>query len=443
MGLQEIVNLQITLKSSAPTKAGFGRPMILTPQQKFAGRTKLYTTADALLLDGYTTSDQEYKIATAIKSQNPCPKDFKLGRCALPPTQIVELTPNNLTALKVWSGKVNGVAWTFTADGTPTLAELCTGIAAAIDPLADVAAVSSGGTKVVCTVTAGKVLQFTDMSPDLRVAETTTDPGIATDLAAIFAADTDWFGLLLSSNSKAEILAAAAWIETKRRMLVYNTADYAVKDGASTTDVMYLLKASSYFNTGGFYHQDVGSTMAAAIMAQRLTALPGSDTWAHKKVTGPISSSGPAYDGVQYLTAAEEVNVQAKNGNTYTTIAGNGNTYPGKVASGDYFDITRYIHFLFARLQEKVIFMFQSAEKIPFTDAGADKIKGGIETVLGAHTKEPYNALVPGSTFVQVPLVADVDASDKAARKLPNVTFNAKLSGAIHATDISGTVSTT
>jgi hypothetical protein len=443
MALQDIVNLSITLKSSSPTKAGFGRPLLLSYGATFTGRTKLYKNADDLVADGMPTTSQEYKQATALKSQSPCVKDFKIGKCLLKPTQIIDLTPTSTVEGFVYSGKINGSEWTYTVGAAATLAGVCTGIAAAITALAGVTATGASGTKVVVTTdTAGQICQYTEMVPELRVKDATVDPGIATDLAAIYAADSDWFALAPNSQSEAEIGAIAAWIETKRRMCFFATADYGATDSGTTTDVLSDLKALEYFNTGGAYHHEIGSVLPAAALGSMLTKTPGSYTWAHKSFVG-VTKTGAHANGSLYLSTAQEAAVLAKNGSVYTEIAGNGNFFEGKVASGEFFDQTRYIHFQFARVQEAVIGLFQGNDKIEYTDAGVDKVRGAIESVLTAHTKKPYNALVPGSVLVEAPKVADVDAADKNARRLPDVTYSCTLTGAIHATDVSGTVSTT
>src|SRR3954467_15746101 len=95
MALSDILNMTITLKSTVPTKAGFGRSMIAGCHSRFLGRTRLYTTADAMLVDGFLTTDHLYKLATAVKNQGA--KDFKIGRLANNYTQLVELVPSNVT----------------------------------------------------------------------------------------------------------------------------------------------------------------------------------------------------------------------------------------------------------------------------------------------------------------------------------------------------------
>jgi hypothetical protein len=439
--LDQIVNLQITLTSSTPTKDGFGRPLIVAYHTRFPGRTKLYTDPSQMLTDGFAVDDQAYKLALAISQQNPRPKDFKVGRRALAPTQIVNFTPTNLTAGFVYSGSVNGkYSWTYTVPGSATLAAVCTGIAAALQTAMVSAAVGStavgsSGTMVVATCgIAGKILQFLGHPAELQTADVTTDPGIATDLAAIYAADSDWYGILLDSNSKAEISAAAAWVETVRRMFASVTADYACKNPASTTDVMYVNQQQKWFRTGIFFRNDVGSTFAAALMAQRFTDPPGSDTWAHKQVVGQATDTT--------LSDADQAAIWGKNGNTYLTVAQQGDVMWGTVCSGEFFDVVRGIDWLYAALQTSVVNAIRAQKKLSYTRGGAQAIYAAVQNVLNAATKPPNQFLSPDNPPVTlVPDVTTLDPSVRQTRVLPNVTFSAQLSGAIHATNISGTVS--
>jgi hypothetical protein len=446
MALADIVQLTITRDNKAPTKAGFTRPMIAGYHTKFGPRTKLYKDPSEMIADGFTTNDMLYKKAVLVKSQNPSPKDFKIGRFALPPTQIIDLTPTVTTEGYVYSGRIKGVTsapdqpWTYTVGAAATVASVCTAIAAAITALAGVTATGASGTKVVSTTdTAGLTLEYTDMPPELRVQDQTVDPGVATDLTAIFDQDSDWFGLLLASNSEAEVTSAAGWVETKRKLFVYQTADHGARDAVTTTDVFSDLKTLGYVNTGGFWHQNIGSGLDAAIMAKSLVEPPGSITYAHKSVAGvPVTAKfGPT--GSPYLTTAQEAAIHAKNGNTYTEIAGNGDTFPGKVAGGDYLDIIHYVHFLYARMQERVIGALQSQPKIPYTRKGIEFLRLQMLNLLLSHTKKPYEALSTDPLpVVTAPDLADIDASDKAARHVPDFEFEGTVTGAVHTVEIRG-----
>ena len=448
MALQDIVNLSITLKSSSPTKAGFGRALILTSKSPtFMGRTKLYKNADEMLADGFVVTDIEYKKAQALKSQKPAPKDFKIGKRLLPPTQIIHLTPTVTTQGFVYSGKIVGPGGTqsfsYTVGAAATVQVIVEALAPIIDALADVTCTEDNTKLVVTSSAAGKILQFTELVPELKVQDVTVDPGIATDLAAIFAADTDWFGLLLDSDSEAELTAAGTWAESKRRILKGATADFGAKDAATTNDVISDCKALDLFNTEIAYHHEVGSVLAAAAMGAELVRTPGTYTMAHKSFQG-VAVTGSHANGTPYLTADQEAAVQAKNGNTYTTIAGNGDYFPGWVTGGDYVDAVRFIHFMFARIQERVIGVFQGSEVVRYSQAGIDLLSQSILSLLQTWTKKPYEALSNEKDLeprVEFPAYAAIDAGDRQDRHLPDGTFAARYTGGIHTMDLAGTVS--
>jgi hypothetical protein len=151
-------------------------------------------------------------------------------------------------------------------------------------------------------------------------------------------------------------------------------------------------KGFDYFNTAGFWHHDVCSTIAAGFMGAFLLTLPGTATLAFKSAKG-VSPSDAAPNGTLYITDAEEANIQAKSGNNYRTVAGNGNLLGRQVRRQDYIDAVRFIHFMYARLSESVIFTFQNNPRIPFSDAGIEIMKGAILNPLISWTKQPYMAL--------------------------------------------------
>lgn len=447
MALQDIVNMTITLKSSSPTKAGFGRALILSSKATFLARTKLYKTADEMLADGFTVNDIEYKKAQALKSQNPAPKDFKIGRRALKPTQVIHLTPTVTTQGFVYSGKIVGPggtqAFTYTVGAAATIKIIVEAMAPILDAFADVVVTEDDTKLVVTSSAAGKILQFTELVPELKVFDATPDPGVATDLSNIFNADTDWFGLLLDSDSEAEVTAAGVWCESRRRLFKFTTADFGAKDPATTTDVMSDLKALDLFNTEGSYHHEVGSMLAASSMGTELVMTPGTYTLAHKSFQG-VATTGVHGNGTPYLDSSQEAAVWNKNGNTYTTVAGNGDYFPAKVAGNDFVDAVRFIHFMFARLQERVIGTLQGATVIRYSRAGIAIMQNAILSLLLVWTKRPYEALSTEEALkprCEFPDLADIDAGDRQNRHLPDGTFSARYTGAIHTIDMAGTVS--
>jgi hypothetical protein len=438
MSVQDVVNLTITLISSFPTKAGFGTALILSGKSSLptwgGDLVRKYSAADDMLTDGFTSDDIEYKFAVALKSQRPSPPSFKVGRLGFAPVQTIEITPtaqNN----GVYSGKFNSLPFTFTADASATVAEITAGLTTAITALAGVTA-ADNTTKVTATTdTAGFFGQYTELTKNLAVKDVTPDPGdFAAALAAIDAFDSDYYAILCPYSAETLVNELAGAVETRRKLLVVASADSDLKT-SSTTDLGSDLAGTNRFRTSVFYHQDVGSTLAAAITGQRLTSVPGSDTWAFKELSGVTAST---------LTTAEATFLKNKSVNYYVSLAGVGSTLWGTVASGDYLDIVRGIDHLFARIQEDVLGLFQANEKVPYTNKGAQALVGVVQSQLDSHAKDPINFLTnepPDAPVASAPDVRTISPAVKATRRLPDVIFSGKVQGAIHAVDIRGTVS--
>ena len=194
MGLiSDYVDITITSTPGALTAAGFGTPLIISYNATFPERVREYSSVADLVADGMAATTPEYLAAAALMAQDVSPETFKIGRGALKPTQIYTITPTASNSA-VYSGTVDGTAWTFTSDASATVAEICTGIAATIDALTT-ATVADNTTNV--TVTGAAAGDWLSVSVDescvsrCAIFQTHADPGIATDLAAIALEDND------------------------------------------------------------------------------------------------------------------------------------------------------------------------------------------------------------------------------------------------------------
>jgi hypothetical protein len=297
-----------------------------------------------------------------------------------------------------------------------------------------VAGDGSSTTKVVCTATtAGELVDYSALSPTLTLFDATTDPGIATDLAAIRAFDADWYGLEIDGNSKPQTLAAAAWAEPFGILFGAQSADSACKDAGSTTDVLAVLQADAYTHTDAWFHPSVATPdawLAAGMTGDRFPDDPGSDTWAYKTLAGVAPYA---------LTASERAALLAKNANIYTLEAGVGTSFPGKVASGEWVDVIRFLDWLKANLRLDVFALLLANKKVPFTDKGIDLVKGVVRARLNAGVEAGgIDGAAP--TTVSAPRAKDVSPANKRNRLLPGVQFACTLAGAIHTVQVRGTV---
>lgn len=304
---------------------------------------------------------------------------------------------------------------------------------------APVGAVGTGGTQVVVTtVRAGSLETYEAISDNLGLLDATTDPGLSTDLDAILQADRQWYGLALDSNGAAETEAAAAWTESRVRLFGAQTADTACMDPTATTDVMSVLKTAAYSRTFPSFARSIAlatSWYAAAWMGRMFPLDAGSATWAFKTLSGVA-----AYD----LTDTQRNSILAKNGNVYIEVDDVPITYGeagagGKVASGEWIDVMHGLDWFQSDAQTSIFSVFLDNKKVPFTDAGIDIIRTALLASLKRGIGRDIFADDPAPT-IAVPRASDVSTTDRKNRKLPAVTFTAQLAGAVHATVVSGVV---
>lgn len=437
MSLDDIVQVSITATTASPTRVGFGTPLILAYHTRWTSDlVREYASLAEMVSDSFATTDPAYLCATKIFSQNPRVRKVKVGRRTRAFTQTIDITPVTTTVGFVYRITVGALEATYTVITSDTVALICAGLVTAINALANTAlhTATNNTTKVTFTTPAGTLVDlsaWTD-APNMLVEDKTADPGIATDIADCVAEDDDWYGLVLDSNSQAEVAAAAADVETRLKMFAFNTSDDECFDSGDTNDVFSSLKTLNLKRTIGiFSHRKLLSYAGAAWIGNRFPYSPGSDTWKFKTLSGVATDN---------LSSGRVNAIAAKRGNVYTEVAGLSITQEGKMFSGEWADVVRFIDWLQAEIKVRVFTQLVNNQKVPYTDLGVDIIKAAIQGALDA------GVLVGGlssnpSPYVTAPVVADVDATTKGTRVLPDVKFFGTLAGAIHATVIAGTLS--
>jgi Protein of unknown function (DUF3383) len=432
----EIIEHTVTIADAVVTREGFGIPLIALYHNYWAERVRAFESPDDMTLAPFNvpTTSVLYATARAIKSAASAPPAFKVGKLTGPVTQSVELTPSTPTAGAVYSLTIDGAAVSVTADGTPTVAEVTAALATAISAVLDVTGVD-GTTKVTVNGdTAGVMHAIEALSSNLKLKDVTAlpSPTPTTDLAAIQAADGDWYALLLATGGKASVEDAAAWAEAQQHVLfIAQTSDSGAIDGAVTTDVISDLKTAGYQRTGILYHErTVSQAPAAAWAGVMLPKLPGPATWANKRLAGVDMSA---------IDATARSALTAKNGNYYIPIKSTGFTLHGKAAGGRFLDVTVAIDWFDVGVEDRIILLMANNDVVPYTDKGIDLVRG---QVLGQILEGISLGIIDGEQpySVSVPTVSAVDPADKADRLLARVQYAYVLSGAIHKVKIVGTV---
>jgi hypothetical protein len=447
MALSDIVNVIITSNSRGVSRASFGVPMVVAYHTNWYDTYKLYSLgsyAADMVSDGFTTYDPAYRAVAALARNTPKVKNAIVGRLTTTFTQQFTLTVQTAATEE---GKVitftvvspNGtetdISYTVLAAATTTT--VATAVAALINAITNLTSASAVAVITTDADNTGEHFYVKDYDNSLLWFEdTTADSNLAAEVAAINAAYPNTYGLILADcESKARVTALAAGTETQERIFGYTTAETAVGDPSSTTDVFYALKAALYFRTYGIYSESQGTYAAATWMGNRFPINPGNSTWAYKPLSGVT---------VDVLTSAFVAAIEGKNGNYYTEDGGLATTKTGKMAAGEWIDTIRGRDWLTARLRERIFGRLANSPKVPFTQPGAESIGADVDAQLKEGIAEQYLAADP-EPIVTVPDVTDtsqVSAANKIARTLPGVSFEATLAGAIHIVDpLNGVIS--
>jgi hypothetical protein len=257
------------------------------------------------------------------------------------------------------------------------------------------------------------------------VDDTSADAGVATDLAAALILDSDWYGLLLDSNSGAEIAAAAAWALAHDKLAGFVSID--TENTTASTGIAYDLSQLSNHNAFVIASHDSLGQGEAGLMGRQFSRTPGSSSWVFKEIAGQIPDA---------WTPTEFSNLRS-NGAILYVEEGVKRTYDGFACSGRFLDITRGLAWLKARVREACLAQLVTVEKVPYTLTGLALIEAAISGVLAQAEK---NGLIASGWTATMPDLATISVANKAARLLPDVSFSAKLQGAINALDVDGTV---
>lgn len=431
MSLKDIININISRQTTAVTQLGFGVMMILGMSKVFANRIRFYTAADQLLDDGFESTDDEYIAALAAFGQNPQVVQVAIGRIQVENAGISIDTVVDNTDYTV---TVNGIDYTHDSGAAASANSIAAALVALIDVNPDVDATDDvDGTFVIAPLVATTAFSVVVVGSNLSVEKSaySTTETVADSLNAVDDENPDWYALAMTSHVSADVQAAAAVIETQRRIFLTSSSDVNILDAVDITDIAYILKNSAYARTAVLYHTAADTTFPeCAWLGKQLPTNPGSSTWMFKTLAGVAAVT---------LTATQALNALNKNASTYQAIGGVNITREGKTASGEFIDVIRFVDWLHARMTERIYSRLVNLPKVPFTDPGLAAIENEIRAQLDAGIEVGGLAADPVPT-VTVPKVSSISANDKALRNATGITFQAVLAGAVHKLTINGVV---
>ena len=343
--------------------------------------------------------------------------------------------------------------------------QAATAITAALEAITGylgfVGTVSKSGSVITISRTDGNLTDITGWLANgfasLSLQDTTADPGIATDLAAMQSANGGaWYAVILDSNSQAELAAAAAWVEATGvggKILAGNNSDVGNTTTPAPTpaDVFSQLQTLAYKRTIiQQNNQELLSYGGASIVSYFLSQLPGSYNPAFKAEPGvPADSDTTLPEGEALILntmTASAPGPGGKNGNYYKSQGGQPYFFPGCAPGGQFFDLTIGIDDLTIAMQVAVIAYLAGLPKVPFDDFGLQGLGAVVRGVLVSRSAPPYGLILPDGQdplrpiSVIVPPASSYTSAQRAARVATGILWSAGLQGAIDGAVISGTL---
>lgn len=246
-------------------------------------------------------------------------------------------------------------------------------------------------------------------------------------------AETGWYGLyVVTTKSSSELSTIATWCESNNKLFGFDwTGEIAAKN---------IPVAATFYRTFGMYYTtDSGKFGALALMAKCFGYEPGSEQWGLKTLNSVE---------VATLTSTQCDTLETANSNYYRKIGNSSVTMQGKVMAGEWIDTIRLRDWLVSQIQNKVFNFLKGNAKVPYNDDGITGIQGKIEEVLlqaqrngGIDVDQTdENGNVTAGFTVSVPKAASISAEQKAKRQVKDITFTARLAGAIILAEITGTL---
>lgn len=256
-----------------------------------------------------------------------------------------------------------------------------------------------------------------------------------------------WYVVCTAGVDPSEYEEIAAYIESQEKMFYYTeTGFFGVgEDGTNKPSI-----GEVYFRSIGIYgREEVDQSdddipqanlyANVAHTAEWLSHTPGSETAAFKQLSAIYPSK---------LSTNEMKSLEESSLNYFVTVGNRNITMNGKTVGGEWADVIRFRDWLKNDMQVRIVNTFVTSPKIPYTDKGISIIQNQMLASLkagqdaGGISETEYDGdgkAIPGYT-VTVPRAYTLSDSDRASRKLKGCKFTARLSGAIHFAEISGSL---
>jgi hypothetical protein len=244
---------------------------------------------------------------------------------------------------------------------------------------------------------------------------------------------TPFYFLLSPSRDQAQVMEMADWANGKAKLFVTASSDneIATIPADTATDIAAATFARKYQNTAVMYSEDAGRFPDFRWVSERGGFAPASAKWAFAGLSGIIPDD---------ISQDDLNNIESKNANCYTTIAGRdialGKNGGGTTAGGKFIDIVIGTHWQLEEIS-KTLFSFLSDDerKTDFSNAGMLIIGQQFRQALEKGRKH-----FSKSYELHIPKESDFSAEETGSRRLTGVRWLIHPKHAVQGLTINGRI---
>lgn len=266
----------------------------------------------------------------------------------------------------------------------------------------------------------------TNAPKQIAVCAVTTTADVAMADAALVGKDWRHLVVINDSDTETDVAKVMTAVEALDGKMYFAGLDVT---GSATLNVSGVRRTVLFF-----CDSEDAPVPVAALVGEVAGRAAGSFTYKNLVLSGI-----PA----QELTDTEVEAIHKKGGITFIGKAGDNVTSEGMVAGGEYIDVIDSEDYIVQQLTYKTQKLLNTAAKVPYDNNGIAMLESvAVDVLQGAFNAGMIAINEDGSPAYSVSYALSEDVSDKdrAGRRYLGGSFAFKLAGAIHETEITGTI---
>lgn len=437
---EKVVSVTLTYGATAISEVQFDIPLILTGHSVTGNVVDYFTSSDALLAAGFSTSDPAYQMAKLLFDGLFAPQQLIVGKRDVDQFTLTPIVTDSYTYVVTIKNGTKSKDFKFVSDDTATAQEIVVGLTEMINADTTYSAfftVANDGAKMTFAPKAGA---YASLSSQGFTRATTYENSILEDLTAISNEDNSYFWVVSDSHVDQDIIDVAGYVEEHDKVYFFSSSQAGIRTKA-TDNILERLGDMGYKNTCFSLWMTNADTVfpEAAVVGSICSAQPGTTTLHGKTLVGVE---------IEKLDQTSENYIVQQNGNIYRKEHGVLFYRDGFMVNGFFVDYVVHALWFKARVEESLFALFKQQSMlgsgVRATSAGialirqavmANPIQVGIRNGSISNevvTSEETGLLVSLKPTVYIPSRADMTDAQINARLVDGMVIEYVYAGFFH-----------